>query len=248
MLQKQCSKCKQIKTVIEFSPDHRRSDKLQSQCKACRKDAETSRRLIDEAYRTKQNDARRNRYRENREIELLNKQRAYASPDKKAAIKQYRETPERKERHREWMKQWRIENHDKACQIGRRHYKKHVQQYLEHNRKRKVRILGVNCTLTQQEWEAIKIKYGNKCLACGTTENISMDHIVPIALGGTHSADNVQPLCRSCNSKKHLNVVDYRIPLVAPIERSVPNEMPALQKEYGNQEKHKTDSRIAGIV
>lgn len=44
--------------------------------------------------------------------------------------------------------------------------------------------------------------YGNRCQHCGTTENLTIDHIIPLKLGGTHFIDNIQPLCKSCNPRK----------------------------------------------
>jgi 5-methylcytosine-specific restriction endonuclease McrA len=41
------------------------------------------------------------------------------------------------------------------------------------------------------------------CLRCGTKEKLSIDHIRPQFIGGTHDRDNLQVLCRSCNSKRH---------------------------------------------
>ena len=41
-----------------------------------------------------------------------------------------------------------------------------------------------------------------KCLKCGTTEALELDHIVPIASGGKTEASNLQTLCRSCNAAK----------------------------------------------
>lgn len=44
---------------------------------------------------------------------------------------------------------------------------------------------------------------GRKCVACDSTENLSLDHKHPFARGGSHSPRNLQVLCRSCNSRKH---------------------------------------------
>lgn len=44
--------------------------------------------------------------------------------------------------------------------------------------------------------------YGSPCVFCSSKINIQADHIIPIALGGTHSEGNLQPLCKSCNSSK----------------------------------------------
>ena len=40
------------------------------------------------------------------------------------------------------------------------------------------------------------------CVSCGSLDNPEIDHIMPIALGGTHDADNLQILCRPCNRSK----------------------------------------------
>jgi 5-methylcytosine-specific restriction endonuclease McrA len=52
--------------------------------------------------------------------------------------------------------------------------------------------------------------YGEKCLACGSIENIALDHIKPVSKGGVNKIENLQPLCKSCNSKKGSKTIDYR--------------------------------------
>jgi hypothetical protein len=43
---------------------------------------------------------------------------------------------------------------------------------------------------------------GYACQKCGTTKDLHIDHIVPVARGGTNDLSNLQFLCRSCNSAK----------------------------------------------
>ena len=50
----------------------------------------------------------------------------------------------------------------------------------------------------------------NKCLLCGTTKNLTIDHIKPRAMGGSNKIDNLQTLCKRCNLVKGINLVDYR--------------------------------------
>lgn len=52
--------------------------------------------------------------------------------------------------------------------------------------------------------------HGKSCLCCGTDKNLSLDHIIPIHKGGKNEIDNLQPLCKPCNSKKGINTTDYR--------------------------------------
>jgi hypothetical protein len=43
---------------------------------------------------------------------------------------------------------------------------------------------------------------GNRCSHCGSSYNLNIDHIHPVALGGTSSAENLRLLCFSCNQRQ----------------------------------------------
>lgn len=43
---------------------------------------------------------------------------------------------------------------------------------------------------------------GNACLYCGAGEPLELDHVVPLARGGSDVVTNLQTLCRPCNRKK----------------------------------------------
>lgn len=43
---------------------------------------------------------------------------------------------------------------------------------------------------------------GESCRRCGTTENLTVDHIIPVIAEGPDRLSNFQLLCRSCNSRK----------------------------------------------
>lgn len=43
---------------------------------------------------------------------------------------------------------------------------------------------------------------GYRCLECGRTDDLSVDHIAPLSLGGSNDLSNLQTLCRPCNSRK----------------------------------------------
>ncbi|MEQ9066526.1 MAG: HNH endonuclease signature motif containing protein [Gimesia chilikensis] len=43
---------------------------------------------------------------------------------------------------------------------------------------------------------------GGRCVICNAGEYLEFDHIIPISKGGSSSADNLQILCRKCNSEK----------------------------------------------
>ncbi len=40
------------------------------------------------------------------------------------------------------------------------------------------------------------------CMECGAVDNLEVDHIYPVALGGSDDLDNLQALCAPCNRRK----------------------------------------------
>jgi len=50
--------------------------------------------------------------------------------------------------------------------------------------------------------ERILKKSNFKCVNCGNTTNLQVDHIIPLCCGGKENEDNMQILCRSCNQRK----------------------------------------------
>lgn len=63
---------------------------------------------------------------------------------------------------------------------------------------------------TKEDWEAILLRWGNVCAICGrgkTLVELTVDHIIPLSLGGKHCKENIQPLCRSCNSRKGNSII-----------------------------------------
>jgi 5-methylcytosine-specific restriction endonuclease McrA len=43
---------------------------------------------------------------------------------------------------------------------------------------------------------------GGRCLQCGASDDLVLDHIISRRNGGTHHPDNLQALCKPCNDAK----------------------------------------------
>ena len=52
-------------------------------------------------------------------------------------------------------------------------------------------------------------KRDSKCLCCGGTRPLVIDHIVPKHYGGSHEPENLQVLCKKCNIDKNENYIDF---------------------------------------
>ena len=83
---------------------------------------------------------------------------------------------------------------------------------LANNRKRRVRKTGNGGSHSLGDWETLKAQYDWTCPCCKKSEpeiNLTEDHIIPLVKGGSDNIENIQPLCKSCNCRKHIQVVKY---------------------------------------
>lgn len=61
---------------------------------------------------------------------------------------------------------------------------------------------GIRDYIFMPDKDGIKYKKKPTCETCGGTDKLAVDHILPIAKGGTDCFPNKQTLCIHCNSKK----------------------------------------------
>lgn len=128
-----------------------------------------------------------------------------------------------------YQSEWSKNNREKTREYGRRHYERNAERlrpqkslysksYAAANPdKRRMNEQARRGRKMSMTWEGIASWleliqfYGDSCLKCGATDRLTLDHIVPLALGGAHSTNNFQILCQSCNSAKGArNSIDYR--------------------------------------
>ena len=54
--------------------------------------------------------------------------------------------------------------------------------------------------------DSVMAIYGDRCVNCGSTEEIEFHHIVPLYVGGTNRPENIVPLCASCHHAMHYGI------------------------------------------
>ena len=90
-------------------------------------------------------------------------------------------------------------------ELGLRNYN-HLQTLIDSEPRRKACVFTSKVDVKK----AIFDIHGENCLCCGDGNNISLDHIIPVYKGGLNEINNLQPLCKSCNSRKGTKIIDYR--------------------------------------
>lgn len=212
-----CSMCDESKPAECFSLN---AGRLRSRCKPCRAAIQTARYRANpepareyfrkRALSTKPQKAQYDRqYRARNSERIRARVKAAYHRNKAAGLNPRPLTDIEKEAVRARALRWYAANSERA--------KARVSTYRRSNREknrawqqayRAKRKSGDGVTAAQ--WIAILDLYRWQCLACGETESITMDHIVPLSRGGRHEPSNIQPLCKSCNSRKHARTIDYR--------------------------------------
>jgi len=180
---KRCPKCESSKPVSEFGVSKQRPDGLRGWCKACHNASERARwsRLSDEAKASTL--ARHKRWRK-QHPELM---RQYVRDHQKR-------NPEKTFAN---YIRWRSNN------------KKTVRAWARASAARRKGAAG---KYTKADIALLMRAQRGRCAYCGThiKKKFHVDHIQPIALGGSNDRRNLQLTCAKCNcSKKAQDPIEY---------------------------------------
>lgn len=66
------------------------------------------------------------------------------------------------------------------------------------------------CKITKRRRREVYERDGHCCLKCGSYDNLTIDHIVPVTKGGLKRKFNLQTLCAKCNNEKGESIICYR--------------------------------------
>jgi 5-methylcytosine-specific restriction endonuclease McrA len=85
----------------------------------------------------------------------------------------------------------------------RKRYEKNPQYFLVRAQLQHAKRKARPGTLTAEQWEAIKAAFKFRCAYCKKhPKRLSIDHVLPLAKGGTNNPQNIVPACLSCDRKK----------------------------------------------
>jgi hypothetical protein len=156
------------------------------------------------AYRASRTEERRSynaRYREEHAADVAAYNKRYYEENKEAVSARIKEcVAKNPDLYRQIHSDWKKANKDAVIASGHR---------------RRARLKHNGGSWSEDDWQRVKARYNWRCLMCGQQEitdgiTLCFDHVVPLSVGGYNIISNAQPLCRSCNSKKHRKVLDLR--------------------------------------
>lgn len=75
-------------------------------------------------------------------------------------------------------------------------------EYIRRDNKPKIRNGYAKKKIPANLRAQVHEKHEYKCVTCGTQKDLTCDHIKPESLGGETVLDNLQTMCKSCNSSK----------------------------------------------
>jgi membrane-bound lytic murein transglycosylase len=116
-----------------------------------------------------------------------------------------RKQKEWREKNPEYFRNWRSKNKTKVNEAAKKYRKNNREKVLACNAKRRAKLANSDGVYTDLDVEKILNMQGGKCPNCKTkiTKNYHVDHIMPLALGGSNWPENIQCLCPTCNMRKH---------------------------------------------
>lgn len=174
---KKCSTCREEKSYSDFYKSKKSADGYCYTCKQC------SQKRV-------------------REWSLKN-------PERKNAIRR-RNYEENKERYLQISVEWNRTHRDKHVESNRKWRLKNPEKYLalarKHDLIKKDRLVNAGEIPTTEQIRELIIQSRKHCFWCDKIvkdKDLNIDHLYPLAKGGTNNINNLVVSCGLCNRRKH---------------------------------------------
>lgn len=96
-----------------------------------------------------------------------------------------------------------VRKRGESRQVYHNKYRKAHPKRISHLKARRyAREKGADGSHTLEEWNNLLAEFDYRCAFYRKKKKLTKDHIIPLSENGTDYIDNIQPLCRSCNSRK----------------------------------------------
>lgn len=195
---KMCTKCGFVKPKNEFHKRPGRPGAFRSRCKTCH-NAESA--VWAKANPERNKILQTSWYKENPEYHKTR----YANnpePYRSSSAKWKSANPEK---HREGCVTWRANNPERAHTNFVAWHKANPEACRIHNHNRRLTLKEAGGKLSNGLTKKLFKLQRGKCACCKQPlgDDYHLDHVMPLALGGTNTDKNIQLLRATCNLQKH---------------------------------------------
>lgn len=175
-----CSRCKEEKDFSLFHNASNTTDGKQSQCKDCKRE-------MGKVYESNRSKEKRKQY-------------------GRAEWKAKKKNP----KYIEYRKKWLFDNRKEVAEKAKLYREKNKVFLLPNRSNQRAKKIGVSGKISMNEWKSALSLTNFMCISCEDALADTIDHVIPLSLGGTNTYDNIQPMCLRCNLKKGRRQVDFR--------------------------------------
>ena len=187
---KVCPKCKQQLPATTEYFRLRTNGKIQSYCIPCDKE---HKKELYEKDKTRQQEIRRQYYKDNKE-KFQEYSKIYNIEHKEElSIYMSNYYQKNKEKIKEAAKEWAKNNKKRL---------KEYQRVYQCARREKKQKLDIDNYYTPEQWKLVQEFFEHSCVYCGKKVKLTMDHFIPVIMGGKTELKNIVPACLPCNSSK----------------------------------------------
>lgn len=184
MTEKKCTKCGEIKPLSEFHKRKASKDGLRYACKPCTIANTTG---YKKANRDRVNESRRDWHSRNKDV-ANGYCKNYYSKNRDSRL--------------EYSRDYRSKNKEKVYESNKRYLRDNPEFSRVAASRRRSLLAGANGSFSVDQWTSRLEYYESKCMYCGSSESIEIEHRIPLSRGGTNLPANLVPACKSCNCKK----------------------------------------------
>lgn len=183
----------------------RNADKVKEQARAYREKNPEKVKEFGRVWReaNAEKDKERHRaYRERNAEKIKEFNRAYRERNAEKIKESGRDYYKRNlDKVKEAGRDWRERNPEKRKDIDRAYREAYPEKGRAAERRRRERKAAAPGYATDAQVAARCAMFGNKCWVCGAPAE-AIDHVKPLAAGGSGWPCNLRPICGSCNSRK----------------------------------------------
>lgn len=204
---KRCSRCHAEKPLSEFYGNT--ATRIHSRCKDCDKAIKKEHYDADpEKYRKEARDyaashpeERRERF---RQWDSAHREYRNRYQSMRWHLLTQEERQARGARRSEYNRQWGEKNREHKRMMTRLWQQNNPHKFADKEQRRRARKRNAPrieridrlALIERDKWTCYL------CMQICTPNNVTLDHVIPLYHGGTHTADNLRVACRTCNSRK----------------------------------------------